>query len=184
MSRLRIFADVEPNQPNFESSDFEPMRAQLATIGVDFERWPARVALEPGAAPEAVLAAYSPEIERLKAAEGYVTADVVSLGPDHPDRAALRQKFLNEHTHAEDEVRFFVAGSGLFTLHVNGRVYEMLCEAGDLIRVPAGTKHWFDMSEAPSFVALRLFNNPAGWVAEFTGDDIASRFPRFERSAA
>jgi 1,2-dihydroxy-3-keto-5-methylthiopentene dioxygenase len=50
--------------------------------------------------------------------------------------------------------------------------------------VPANTRHWFDMSEQPYFIAIRLFNNPAGWVANFTGTDIAERFPRYERSAA
>ena len=104
----------------------------------------------------------------------------VGVPPDHPDREALRKKFLDEHTHAEDEVRFFVAGSGLFSLHLGTRVYEVLCEQGDLIGVPDGTRHWFDMGPAPSFVAIRLFTNPAGWVAQFTGSDIATRFPRHE----
>jgi 1,2-dihydroxy-3-keto-5-methylthiopentene dioxygenase len=78
-------------------------------------------------------------------------------------------------------VRFFVAGSGLFTLHLDDRVYEVLCQAGDLIGVPGGTPHWFDMGPSPSFVALRLFTNPEGWVASFTGSDIAGRFPRYEQ---
>jgi 1,2-dihydroxy-3-keto-5-methylthiopentene dioxygenase len=125
-----------------------------------------------------VINAYRADIDRLMAEGGYQTVDVVSLNPDHPDRAALRQKFLNEHTHSEDEVRFFVGGSGLFTLHPSDKVYEVLCEAGDLISVPANTRHWFDMSEQPYFIAIRLFNNPAGWVANFTGTDIAQRFPR------
>ena len=100
--------------------------------------------------------------------------------PEHPQRAELRRKFLSEHTHGEDEVRFFVAGSGLFTLHIKERVYNMLCCRGDLIGVPAGTPHWFDMSARPSFTAIRLFTNPDGWVARFTGDPIAERFPRME----
>ena len=111
--------------------------------------------------------------------QGYQAVDVVSLNPDHPERAVLRQKFLEEHTHAEDEVRFFVAGQGLFTLHIKDKVYEVLCQQGDLISVPANTRHWFDMSERPYFIAIRLFTNPAGWVANFTGDKIAQRFPRF-----
>ena len=106
--------------------------------------------------------------------------DVVSLDADHPQKAALRQKFLAEHTHGEDEVRVFVAGQGLFSLHVGGRVYEVLCNRGDLIGVPAGAAHWFDMGPNPHFVAIRLFNNPEGWVARFTGSDIADRFSRLE----
>jgi 1,2-dihydroxy-3-keto-5-methylthiopentene dioxygenase len=90
----------------------------------------------------------------------------------------MRKKFLDEHFHKEDEVRFFVAGSGLFTLHVDDKVYEILCEAGDLVGVPDGTKHWFDMGPEPSFVAIRFFTEPDGWVGHFTGTDIAQRFPR------
>lgn len=92
----------------------------------------------------------------------------------------LRRKFLDEHTHSEDEVRFFVAGSGLFSLHLGSQVFEVRCEQGDLISVPANTKHWFDMGPEPSFVAIRLFTNPTGWVAHFTGNQIAIQFPRYE----
>ena len=131
-----------------------------------------------------MIAAYREDIDRLMLEEGYKTVDVVSLNRDHPDKAALRQKFLSEHTHSEDEVRFFVAGSGQFTLHLGDKVYDILCEQGDLIGVPDGTRHWFDMSEQPHFVAIRLFNNPAGWVANFTDDPIAERFPRMPPAAS
>ena len=183
MSRLRIF-DASRNGGDAtaglvdQHEDGAAIAAALGAIGVRFERWPTRADVVAGAEPEAVLAAYEPEIRRLSEAEGYEAADVVSMAPDHPEKAAMRRKFLDEHTHAEDEVRFFVDGAGLFTLHVGDRVYEVLCERGDLVSVPAGTRHWFDMGPDPSFVAVRLFTNPAGWVAEFTGDDIAARFPR------
>jgi 1,2-dihydroxy-3-keto-5-methylthiopentene dioxygenase len=109
-----------------------------------------------------------------------MAVDVISLASDHPQKDALRQKFLSEHTHSEDEVRFFVAGQGQFTLHIGERIYDVLCEKGDLIGVPDGTRHWFDMGPNPNFIAIRLFTNPEGWVARFTGEDIADRFPRLE----
>lgn len=178
MSRLRIFHETDGNTPLRVATAHAEIARELAAVGVRFERWDASRPIAPGASPDEVIAAYRADIDRLMREEGYRAVDVISLTPDHLDRAALRQKFLNEHTHAEDEVRFFVAGRGLFTLHIGEKVYEVLCQAGDLIGVPDGTRHWFDMSEAPSFVAIRLFTNPAGWVANFTGDDIASRFPR------
>jgi len=183
MSRLRIFAETRTDVAEFESADHAAIADQLRAIGVRFERWQTEAEIQPGASPEDVISAYRGDIDRLIAENGYQAVDVVSLNPDHPDRAALRQKFLSEHTHSEDEVRFFVAGSGLFTLHPNDQVFEVLCEAGDLISVPANTRHWFDMSEQPHFIAIRLFNNPAGWVANFTGTDIAQRFPRYQRDA-
>jgi 1,2-dihydroxy-3-keto-5-methylthiopentene dioxygenase len=105
---------------------------------------------------------------------------VVSLTADNPHKTAFREKFLNEHTHSEDEVRFFVDGKGLFSLHIENQVFEVLCTRSDLISVPANTRHWFDMGENPNFIAIRFFNNPEGWVANFTGSDIASKFSRLE----
>lgn len=178
MSQLRIFDERDGTAPVLTLTDHAQIAHELSAVGVRFERWEASRPIAPGASQDEVIAAYSADIERLKNENGYQSVDVISLTPDHPDRAALRQKFLNEHTHSEDEVRFFVAGSGQFTLHLGGKVYDVLCEAGDLIGVPDGTRHWFDMSESPYFVAIRLFTNKEGWIANFTGDDIAERFPR------
>lgn len=178
MSRLTVFAEDDPATPLVETSDPTAIAAALADIDVQFERWPT-VALPADADNQAVLDAYAGDIARLSAAGGYRSCDVIRMAPDHPERTALRGKFLSEHTHGEDEVRFFVDGAGLFTLRGGGRVFNMLCERDDLIRVPAGIRHWFDMGESPRFTAIRLFTSPDGWVARFTGDAIADRFPRF-----
>ncbi|MGA9421770.1 MAG: acireductone dioxygenase [Rhodanobacteraceae bacterium] len=179
MSRLRVFSENDGDTPLATHDEHADISHALNAVGVRFERWAAAQPIEPGASPEQVIAAYRADIDRLMTENGYQTVDVISLTPDHPDRAMLRSKFLEEHRHAEDEVRFFVAGAGQFTLHIGDKVYDVLCEAGDLIGVPAGTPHWFDMGPQPYFVAIRLFINPAGWVADFTGNDIAQRFPRF-----
>lgn len=183
MSRLRIFAVSDGTAPEFDSSDPEAIADALAPIGVRFEQWPAR-ALAADAGQAEVLKAFAPEVEQLKAAEGYQAVDVMRVLPDHPDREALRTKFLSEHRHSEDEVRFFVEGEGLFTLHSDDKVFTVLCTAGDLISVPAGMRHWFDMGAAPDFTVIRLYIDPAGWVAHYTGDVIADRFPRHEAVAA
>ncbi|HTV83967.1 MAG TPA: acireductone dioxygenase [Dyella sp.] len=180
MSRLRIFDVEQPQTPTSVHEDHASIARELGKVGVRFEQWEASQPVAPGASQDQVIAAYRNDIDRLMAEEGYQAVDVISLTPDHPDRAALRQKFLSEHTHSEDEVRFFVAGAGQFTLHIQDKVYDVLCEQGDLIGVPDGTRHWFDMSEAPYFVAIRLFTNKEGWVANFTGSDIAGQFPRMK----
>ncbi len=177
MSRLEVFA--EDGALLSETGDGDAIATQLHEIGVTFERWPTR-GLASEADSETILAAYAPEVKRLKAMGGYRSIDVVSVVPDHPDRAVMRTKFLSEHTHAEDEVRFFVRGEGLFTLHAADRVWNVLCCEGDLMSVPAGMTHWFDMGAAPNFTAIRMFVNPDGWIAAFTGSDIAERFPRYE----
>ena len=184
MSRLRIFAEDDPGAPLFIAHTHEYIAEQLCKIGVRFEQWRASAPLQPGASSDEVMSAYRAHIDRLVAENGFRSVDVVSIHPEHPDREAMRKKFLDEHFHKEDEVRFFVAGSGLFTLHVDGRVYEVKCEQGDLIGVPDRTLHWFDMGPAPYFVAIRFFTEPDGWVGHFTGNDIAQRFPRFEPGLA
>ena len=179
-SRLRIFDEDHPDRPLLATQDRGEMARELAKIGVGFEQWQAAKPVAPGAAPEAVMDAYRADIDRLVAERGFRSVDVVSIAPDHPQREEMRAKFLDEHFHKEDEVRFFVAGSGLFTLHVEGKVYEVLCTQGDLIAVPDSTTHWFDMGPEPSFIAIRFFTEPDGWVGHFTGTDIAQRFPRYE----
>lgn len=176
MSQLTIYPDDAPDQGRVVN-DVIVIQRELDAIGVRFERWHAHAPVSVCATQDEVLAAYRPQIDRLIAERGYRTVDVVSLHAIHPDREALRRKFLAEHTHSDDEVRFFVAGSGLFVLHVDSHVYAVVCEKDDLISVPAGVRHWFDMGSAPTFTCIRLFNDPAGWVAEFTGDAIAGKFP-------
>jgi 1,2-dihydroxy-3-keto-5-methylthiopentene dioxygenase len=180
VSRLRIFNENDPATPLLATSERAEMAAELANIDVAFEQWDASQPIAPGDPHDIILDAYRADIDRLVEANGFRTVDVVSIAPDNPNREEMRKKFLDEHFHKEDEVRFFVAGSGLFTLHVDGKVFEVLCESGDLIAVPDRMTHWFDMGPEPSFVAIRFFTEPDGWVGHFTGSDIAQRFPRYE----
>jgi 1,2-dihydroxy-3-keto-5-methylthiopentene dioxygenase len=180
MSRLRIFSEHDTTTPMLVANTPQFIAEQLQKIGVRFEQWEASAPLKPGASQDEVFTAYKFDIDKIVAEKGFKTVDVVSISPDDPERDAKRGKFLSEHFHKEDEVRFFVAGSGLFTLHVEDRVYEILCTQGDLIGVPDSTKHWFDMGPAPYFIAIRFFTEPDGWVGHFTGSDWADKFPRYE----
>ena len=183
MSALTVYADDRP-QHGETFTTFSAIQNQLNTIGVQFERWIANCKLSADADQQTVLAAYADSIDRLQKQYGFKSVDVVNLQPNHPEKAAFRQKFLAEHTHADFEVRFFIEGKGLFYLHCDEKVYAILCEQGDLISVPAQTKHWFDMGENPHFKCIRLFTNEDGWIADFTGDDIAKSFPSFDQYAA
>ncbi len=180
MSVLSVYHETRPDQPLKVLTHAEDIAATLSEVGVQLERWEASAPIAAGASQDEVIAAYRPQIDKLMAERGYVTVDVISLTRDHPQKDELRAKFLDEHRHAEDEVRFFVAGRALFSLHIEDMVYAVLCEKNDLITVPAGTRHWFDMGEEPHFIAIRLFNNSEGWVAEFTGERIADQFPRLD----
>lgn len=179
MPVLTVFAADRPAEPLRRISDPEAAATTLRSAGIGCELWEPIPALAPGVAPETVMAAYCERIAAVQRQGGYAAVDVVSIAPDDPDREVKRRKFLAEHTHIEDEVRFFAAGSGLFCLHLGDQVVQALCSAGDLLIVPDGTRHWFDMGPTPSFVAIRWFTNPAGWVAEPTGWADCARFPRY-----
>jgi 1,2-dihydroxy-3-keto-5-methylthiopentene dioxygenase len=173
MSQLIIFDDLRPEHPVISTQNPEAITRELAAIGVQFERWESPIAVR----PEVILNAYKPYLDGLMGDIGAGSADVIKLTPDNPAAPALREKFLAEHIHTEDEIRFFVHGGGHFVLHINGRVYDAFCEAGDLISVPANTRHWFDAGEKPLFTALRVFTETSGWVPHYTGDAISQRFP-------
>ncbi|MGF2688334.1 1,2-dihydroxy-3-keto-5-methylthiopentene dioxygenase [Marinobacter sp. DUT-3] len=182
MTTLSIFNQNQPEQPQTVTEDASEIQRLLGEKGIRFEQWPTRD-LPEDAAQDAILEAYQTEVAALKQECGFQTADVISLNPDNPQKDTLRQKFLDEHVHSEDEVRFFVRGQGLFYLHLDDQVFAVLCQKNDLISVPDGTRHWFDMGPEPRFTCIRLFSNPEGWVANFTGEDIASRLPRYEKLA-
>ncbi|WP_343517643.1 cupin [Sphingomonas sp.] len=182
MTRLTGYHDTAPHAAQHDLTDRDAIVAALAPTGVYLEHWDA-ASLGDDTSDAAILAAFADEIERLKARGGYQSWDVARLTPDHPQRAEFRAKFLAEHVHDDDEVRFFVEGSGLFYIRSGGTVHALECTAGDLIVLPAGTRHWFDTGKRPRFTAIRLFTTPDGWVARFTGDPIAEAIPHYDGAA-
>jgi 1,2-dihydroxy-3-keto-5-methylthiopentene dioxygenase len=179
-STLRVYDESDASRPLVDTTDRAEIARILGAEKILFEQWDADAPLTAESDQAAIIAAYARDIERLKEQYGYTTVDVIRVTPQTPNIPALREKFLNEHTHTEDEVRFFVEGSASFYLRTGGKVYQAICARGDLIGVPANTTHWFDMGPTPEFAAIRMFVNPEGWVANFTGDDIAKRFPKYE----
>jgi 1,2-dihydroxy-3-keto-5-methylthiopentene dioxygenase len=177
MTKLIVYLTHNPSYPILETTDVALIADTLAVQGVTFERWPIPTSITPRMTDTDILSVFEPQTARILKDNGFKTLDVIHLTPDHPQKQALRVKFLQEHTHAEDEVRFFVAGESLFYLRISDKIYGLYAMAGDYIHIPAQTKHWFDMGEHPHFTALRFFNNPEGWVAHYTGDAIAERFP-------
>jgi 1,2-dihydroxy-3-keto-5-methylthiopentene dioxygenase len=183
MSALTIYDENQPNQGK-RTTTFADIARELAVIDVKFERWQASRELKADDDQATIIDAYKEPINNLKQLYGFQSVDVINLSPDHPQKTEFRQKFLAEHIHDDFEVRFFIDGCGLFYLHVGTKVYAILCEKGDLISVPANTTHWFDMGAYPSFKCIRLFTTPEGWVAKFTGSEIAKTFPTLDETLA
>ncbi|MFO0838650.1 MAG: cupin domain-containing protein [Phycisphaerae bacterium] len=153
------------------------IRAFLAPYGMTYERWPLEERVNPDASPEQILAAYAPEIEQLKRRGGYVTADVINVTPQTPNLDAMLNKFNKEHVHSEDEVRFIVKGNGLFHIHPEGGpVFSITVQAGDLITVPRGTRHWFDLCIDRTIRAIRLFQDAGGWTPLYTEHGAHEKF--------
>ncbi len=176
MSRLTVTPDTTPGQAELRTEDPEAIAQALSQIGVRFERWDMPAAVDPDAPSDDILAAFQPHLDRLMNGSAG-SADVIRLRPGNQTYPAMRQKFIDEHVHTEDEVRFFVQGAGHFILHANGRVYDARCTQGDLISVPSGLKHWFDAGAEPNATVLRVFTDTSGWTPHYTGDGISALFP-------
>ena len=151
--------------------------AYLTERGIEYERMTPVAGASATSSSDALLAAYAPKIDALKARGGYVTADVIDVNPDTPNLDAMLKKFSSEHWHDEDEVRLIVEGRGLFHIHPpGGPVFALEVEAGDLIRVPKGTHHWFDLCGDRRIRAIRLFQDMSGWTPHYTGSGVDGKF--------
>ena len=175
MATLRI--------PDEKRTITEPseVRRYLAENGIEFERWNLSRGLPADATADRILDAYATEIAVLSQRGGYTTADVIDV---HPHTAGLEEmlaKFSREHWHSEDEVRAILEGRGVFHIHPKPNevgisrkapVFAIEVEAGDLIRVPAGTWHWFDLCAERRIRAIRLFQDRAGWTPVYTDSGV------------
>ena len=151
----------------------DEIRDHLAGIGIDYERWELAESVAADASAAEILSAYAPQVETLKKRGGYVTADVIDVKPDTVGLDAMLAKFSIEHTHDEDEVRLILKGRGLFHIHpASSPVVALEVGAGDLIRVPRGTLHWFDLCGERRIRAIRLFQDTTGWTPHYTNSGI------------
>jgi 1,2-dihydroxy-3-keto-5-methylthiopentene dioxygenase len=188
MTLLTVWNESDPKNPEVQTRDADDITRILAGLGARFSRWDVKdIPADP--TQDEVLAAYRDEIAAVNAEQGYTLVDVMTLVPSESAEyeekaAAARPKFLSEHRHDDDEDRFFARGSGVFYLHANEKVHAVLCEAGDVISVPANTTHWFDMGTRPDYVSVRFFHDDDGWVGNFTGSDIAASFATFDELSA
>ena len=156
--------------------DADEIRTFLAANDIEYERT-SQLSVSADAPIDELLAAYRAKIDELKARGGYVTADVIDVHPTTPNLDAMLNKFNAEHWHDEDEVRFIVDGRGLFHIHPRtGPVFAIEVEAGDLIRVPKGTLHWFDLCGDRRIRAIRLFQDVSGWTPHYTASGVDKGF--------
>ncbi|MEJ7849677.1 MAG: cupin domain-containing protein [Pyrinomonadaceae bacterium] len=170
-------AVVSVPDKNLTLRDKEEIVSYLAGIGIDYEHWGNLKQISADASDDEILAGYSDEIDKLKAGGGYFTADVINIVPTTPNLDAMLNKFNKEHSHDEDEVRFIVKGRGLFHIAPpDGDIVSIEMEAGDLIRVPKGTKHWFNLCGDRTVRAIRLFQDVSGWTPQYTSSGVDENY--------
>ncbi len=171
MARIRV------QDENREITDPQEISEFLKPFGISYEKWEVEGRVGPEATNEEILDAYSPEIERLKEQGGFVTADVINVIPETPGLEDMLAKFNKEHTHSEDEVRFTIKGSGLFHIHPdNAPVFAIQVESGDLISVPTGTQHWFDLCDDRTIRCIRLFEDTSGWTPHYVDNPVHENY--------
>jgi 1,2-dihydroxy-3-keto-5-methylthiopentene dioxygenase len=153
----------------------QEIREELAAMGIDYERWSLDRVPQDCSARD-VLNAYAAEIDAMKRRGGYETADVIDVTPETPGLETMLARFDKEHTHSEDEVRFILAGRGIFFLHLGERVYSVEVGPGDMLRVPRGTTHWFTLCEDRRIRAIRWFQQTEGWTPHYTDSGVDTRY--------
>ena len=166
-----------PNK-NTTLQDFQAIRDYLNARGIWIDQWEASHPFEDEASQEEILAAYAHALQPFMAKGGYQTADVISVHAQTPNLPEIRAKFLREHTHTEDEVRFFVDGQGYFWFNLgqDEPVFCVKCVAGDLLSVPANVKHWFDLGPVAFVKTIRVFTDASGWTPHYTDSGIDAKY--------
>jgi 1,2-dihydroxy-3-keto-5-methylthiopentene dioxygenase len=166
-----------------EVTDFKTIQNFLGQRGVAIAKWEASKPLANDATEESILEAYAHELRPFMEKNNYETADVINVHPQTENLRMIREKFMKEHTHSENEIRFFVDGHGKFWFHLdNGEILCITCERGDFISVPKNVRHWFDLAPEYFVKAIRIFSNKEGWIPNYTGSGIDANYNKIYNS--
>ena len=132
MSKLAFYTQFNLQKPYKVSDDVSLLSEELAEVGVCFEQWPVMAHL-PGTEilENDVFNIYRNEITRVKHSFGYSQVDLATMKPQDAFAVSVRGRYLSEHTHEEDEVRFFLAGKILVYLNINHNIHILECTRGD-----------------------------------------------------
>ncbi len=165
------------SKTNETITDFNQIKSYLASHQIMIDKWEASSKLSDDSTQEEILAAYAHELKPFMDNHGFQTADVINVHPKTENLAVIRQKFMKEHRHNDDEIRFFVDGEGIFWFHLdNDEVIAVTCTAGDFMSVPKNFRHWFDLHPKYFVKAIRIFSNIEGWVPHYTDSGIDQKY--------
>ncbi|MBV4493318.1 oxidase [Pseudomonas oryzicola] len=172
MSILSVFHTSSPELPNKVLTHHDDLAATLAEQGVVFAHAEHGLRVRPGTAEEEVLCACREHLDQLMTAHGSKAFVVLNRDGADPAQVDLR----DEHVHDADEVFAVISGRAQVGLRSGDWVYSLLCEKGDQLVVPAGTRRWVELGDTPFCLALRLYASEKGVQPRFTGDESARAF--------
>lgn len=181
MSQLAQFSQFNLQKPYNVSDDFKTLSRQLAEDGIRFEQWALPSGLSKSTLKDAeILSHCKTQIDRIKKQYAIEFADLATVKGGDAFSISIRDRYLSEHCHDEDEIRFFLEGSVLIYIHINERIHILQCGQGDFIVIPKGVKHWLDIGPSPEFTSIRWYNNIDALENLFTGSIVAESSPRWE----
>ena len=176
MSSLAVHLHTAPELPNKVLNHADDIASTLAAVGIDYRQVELPAELRPGCEQAEFDAACGLWLQALMSMEGHVQQELFNLQRNHPQKLELRARHLDEQAQQSVSAWLFIGGFAQLSLHLDGYVYVLQGERGDLLTLPAGTRHWFDLGEEPHVLALRL--SASDEAPERTGEAIASRFAR------
>ncbi|MFJ4343890.1 oxidase [Pseudomonas sp. NPDC089401] len=171
MSILCVFHPSSPGLPNKVLTHHDDIAATLAEQGVRFAHQAHELRVRPGTAQDEVLSACREYLDAMMTGHGSRAYSL--LNRDGADTAQVDVR--DEHVHDAEEVFAVVSGRAQVGLRLGEYVYAVLCEKGDQLVVPAGTRRWVELGDNPFCLALRLFGSEAV-EPRFTGDETARAF--------
>ncbi len=178
MTILNIYEDKELKKT---SSIQKEIQVELKKVGIDYKTWHTKKEFNKDTSKQDIENLFEKEIKQVLKENNFSSYDIMNINSEMEGLETLKEKFIPEHIHDDNEVRFFIDGAGLFCIHHKNRIYQILCTKGDYIAVPAKVKHWFDMGSKPSFKCIRFFENETGWLAKYTGDSISTQYPLYDK---
>ena len=172
MSILSVFHPASPELPNKVLTHHEDIAATLAEQGVRFTHCEHGLRVRPGTAQDEVLGVCREHLDQLMTAHGSKAYVLLNRDGEAPVQADVR----DEHVHGAEEVFAVVSGRAQVGLRLGDWVCSVLCEKGDQLVIPAGTRRWVELGDTPFCLALRLYGSEQGVQAQFTGDATARAF--------
>ena len=105
-----------------------------------------------------ILQSLRPQATKLKYFGNCTHCDLLVVNVTSPSLYQLLAQGSRPHVHTEDQVLYLLSGECILGfLHPDGYRIELILQAHEYIKVPAGIRHWFSLSASLDIKALRYF---------------------------